>query len=161
MSSTTTQYPDVTPYHFAQVATAILREAGILDETEEITGPGMYGNKQIKRVEGCKSRRDGGDGIVFDGDSAHEWLERRLAGGGTGARSRVNVPKLVEAFSRSAEDEQDEATDTAVTDNSDDHELEEVLQASIDAQVAAEEDESEEDESEDDDDESEEDGESE
>jgi hypothetical protein len=136
MSSMTTQYPDVTPYAFAQVATQLLREAGVLDETEEITGPGMYGNKQIKRVAGCKSRRDGGDGIYFDGESAHEWLERRLQGGGTGARQRVNVPKLAEQFRASAEDEQDEqaeANENAVTDDADVSELEEALKASIDA----------------------------
>ena len=99
-------YTDVTPYVAAQIATQALREAGLLDSDVEIAPQSMYGNKTIARYG--TSRREGGDGIMFVGDSFKEWLDAQLEGRQGGTRTRVNLKALMAEYGEDAP-ETDEA----------------------------------------------------
>ena len=98
MSSATgsTKHTDVTPYYAAQVATTVLRAAGVLNEEDTIAPQAMYGNKTILRHG--QSRRDGGNGIYFDGDSFAEWLNAQKTGTPGQGRTKVNVNALVNEY---------------------------------------------------------------
>ncbi len=94
--SSTTGKSDLTPYAAAVVATAVLRKHGILDADQEIAPQSMYGNKTITRYG--EPRREGGDGVMFNGDSFAEWLDAQVEGRATGARQRVNVKALLAEY---------------------------------------------------------------
>jgi hypothetical protein len=131
-------YTDVTPYVAATIATQALRAAGLIDDDVEIAPQSMYGNKTIERYG--KPRREGGDGIMFVGDSFKQWLDAQLEGR-TSTRSRVNVKALLAEYTAEVAEDGTEAGEqdgeaTGVADESDGDELQEQLAASLD-EVAA------------------------
>jgi len=99
-TTTTTARTNLTPYRAAQVMTRQFRKLGLIDADEEIGPQTMYSNKSIKRVPGSKKKSEGGEGILFDGDSFFQYLQNEVAArrGGTRVRTKVNVDRLAEQF---------------------------------------------------------------
>jgi hypothetical protein len=125
MSSTTstTKHTDVTPYRAAQILTARLHAAGRLPADEEVAPQTMYGNKTITRFGTPK--REGGQGVYFEGDSFNEWLEAYMSGDAPKTGGKVNVNALIAEYSGDQanadedpdEDEDDEPSEDAETDS--------------------------------------------
>jgi hypothetical protein len=135
MSSTTT-HSNLSPYRAAQIMTAKGRESGKLGVDDEgkpetVEPQTMYSLKVPWRHG--TARRDGGDGVYFEGEAFAEYLEAWLAGTATGGGTRKQtLQALMAEYNVDAE-----TADQVESESDRDGQTADEAEAELEAQLAA------------------------